>query len=144
MHYLKRHTAVRSDAIASIGFSLGGGLSAQLAGTGAELAAGVIFYGQGPSDAQIAQIRYPLLGHYVEHDPAITPHVAELAQKLTAAGKSFVAHVYAGTEHGFFNESRPIYARDAAELAFTRTITFLDDQFGRAGRATAAPITARA
>jgi carboxymethylenebutenolidase len=134
-YYLKRHTAIDPDAIATVGFSLGGALSAQLATAGLELAAGVIFYGQGPNPAQLEQLRYPLLGHYAEHDPAITPQVAAVQSQLTAAGKEFTAHVYPGTEHGFFNESRPVYSRDAAELAFTRTISFLDAQFARAARA---------
>jgi carboxymethylenebutenolidase len=134
-YYLKRHSAVQPDAIATVGFSLGGGLSAQLAASGIELAAGVIFYGSGPSDVQLSQIRYPLLGHYAENDPAITSHVPALQAKLAAAGKDFVAHVYPGTEHGFFNESRPVYSRPAAELAFTRTISFLDAQFARASQA---------
>jgi carboxymethylenebutenolidase len=130
-HYLKRHATIDPDAIATVGFSLGGGLSAQLAAAGLELAAGVIFYGQGPNPAQLAQIRYPLLGHYAQNDPSITPQAEALQQQLTAAGKEFTAHVYPGTEHGFFNESRPVYARDAAELAFTRTLTFLEAQFAR-------------
>jgi carboxymethylenebutenolidase len=134
-YYLKRHAAVQPDAIATVGFSLGGSLSAQLAASGIELAAGVIFYGQGPSDVQPSLIRYPLLGHYAENDPGITPHVPALQAKLAAAGKEFVAHVYPGTEHGFFNESRPVYSPQAAELAFTRTISFLDAQFARASQA---------
>jgi carboxymethylenebutenolidase len=125
LHYLKQHKSVRANAIASIGFSLGGGLSAQLAAAGAELAAGVIFYGQGPAAERVDAVRYPLLGHYAENDPGITPHVPALQAKLAAAGKSFIAHVYAGTQHGFFSDSRPVYKRDAAELAYARTLEFL-------------------
>jgi carboxymethylenebutenolidase len=126
--FLRRHRAVRSDAVASIGFSLGGGLSAQLASSGAGLAAGVIFYGQGPAPEQAAQLRYPLLGHYAEHDPAITPQVPALAERLRAQGKQLTTFVYLATEHGFFNPARPVYRRDAAELAYERTLQFLSDR----------------
>ncbi|MET0388511.1 MAG: dienelactone hydrolase family protein [Polyangiales bacterium] len=123
--YLKQHPAVRSHAIASIGFSLGGGLSAQLAAAGADLAAGVIFYGQGPAAERASALRYPLLGHYAENDPSITPQVPALQAQLKAAGKHLTAHVYPGTQHGFFSDSRPVYQRDAAELAQSRTLEFL-------------------
>ncbi|MEY4576103.1 MAG: hypothetical protein RL701_806 [Pseudomonadota bacterium] len=128
LQYLKQHRSVRANAIASIGFSLGGGLSAQLAAAGAELAAGVIFYGQGPAAERVEALRYPLLGHYAENDPSITPHVPALQEKLRAAGKRLTAHVYPGTQHGFFSDSRPVYKREAAELAHARTLEFLAAQ----------------
>ena len=131
VQYLKRHALVRPDAIASVGFSLGGGLSAELAASGAGLAAGVIYYGQGPKLDQLGKISHPLLGHYAENDPAITPYVRALHAQLKAAGKRFEAFIYAGTDHGFFSDSRPVYKRDAAELAHTRTLEFLGKQLAR-------------
>ncbi|HEX6243150.1 MAG TPA: dienelactone hydrolase family protein [Polyangiales bacterium] len=123
--FLRRHRAVRSDAVASIGFSQGGGLSAQLSTSDAGLAAGVIFYGSGPALEQAAQVRYPLLGHYAEHDPSITPQAPALAERLRAIGKQFTTFVYFATEHGFFNPARPSFRREAAELAYERTLHFL-------------------
>jgi len=134
LQLLKRHQDVRPDAIASLGFSLGGGLSAQLAAAGEALAAGVIYYGQGPAADRLAAIRYPLLGHYAENDPAITPGVPALQNALRAAGKQFTAHVYPGTQHGFFSDSRPVYQREAAELAHARTLEFLEQHLVRGGR----------
>jgi carboxymethylenebutenolidase len=126
--FLRRHRAVRSEAVASVGFSQGGALSAALATSGAGLAAGVIFYGRGPAPDQATQVRYPLLGHYAEHDPGITPQVPALAERLRALGKQLTTFVYLATEHGFFNPARPVYRRDAAELAYERTLHFLDQQ----------------
>lgn len=127
--FLRRHRAVRPEAVASIGFSLGGGLSAQLSTTaGIGLAAGVIFYGQGPLPEQAASVRYALLGHYAEHDPSITPRVPAWAERLRSHGKQLTTHVYLGTEHGFFNPARPTYRKDAAELAYERTLTFLNER----------------
>lgn len=131
VRYLKQHALVRPDAIASVGFSLGGGLSAEIAASGTELAAGVIYYGRGPKLDQLAKISHPLLGHYAENDPAITPHVRALHAQLKAAGKRYEAFIYAGTEHGFFSESRPVYKRAAAELAHARTLEFLGKQLSR-------------
>lgn len=127
LQFLRHHKAALASALASVGFSLGGGLTAQLAGNGVDLAAGVIFYGQGPSLEQLPKLRFPLLGHYAEDDPAITPQVAALDAQLKAAGKSFINFVYPGTEHGFFNDARPTYRREAAELAYRRTLEFLNE-----------------
>jgi carboxymethylenebutenolidase len=88
----------------------------------------VIFYGQGPSLDQVAQVRYPLLGHYAEHDPTITPHVPALAERLRAQGKQLTTFVYLASEHGFFNPARPAYRKDAAELAYERTLQFLRER----------------
>ena len=43
LSFLRRHGAVRADAVAALGFSRGGGLTARLTTSGAGLAAGVIF-----------------------------------------------------------------------------------------------------
>ena len=131
LQLLERHPSVRADAIASLGFSQGGGLSAQLAAAGAALAAGVIYYGQGPASDRLAAVRYPLLGHYAEDDPSITPGLPALKSAFEAAGKQFSAHVYPGTKHGFFNELRPVYHRASAELAHARTLEFLEQHLGR-------------
>jgi carboxymethylenebutenolidase len=132
--YLKRHAQVIPHAIASVGFSMGGGLSSQFAAKGEDLAAGVIFYGTGPEREQVGNIRYPLQGHYAEHD-AVTAHVEALDEALRAARKSFTYTVYPGTEHGFFNEARPSYDAVSAELAFRRTLSFLGEQLALTLRA---------
>ncbi|HTB76424.1 MAG TPA: dienelactone hydrolase family protein [Polyangiaceae bacterium] len=129
--HLKRHPEVRPEAIASIGFSLGGGLSAQLAASGADLAAGIIFYGSAPPVDQLRGVRYPLQGHYADHDAAITPNVPAFEAALRAAGKSFSAFVYPGTEHGFFNETRSAFHAPSADLALLRSLAFLREHLGR-------------
>ncbi|MEY4514133.1 MAG: hypothetical protein RLZZ450_6255 [Pseudomonadota bacterium] len=133
--YLKRHAQVLPHAIASVGFSLGGTLSAQLAAAGADLAAGVIFYGTGPVLSAIANVRYPLQGHYAEHDP-VTAQVGALDAALHDARKSFSHYVYPGTGHGFFNDSRPSYEPGSATLAFQRVLKFLGEHLAVAEKPT--------
>ncbi len=123
--WLQAQEDVKRDAIAALGFSVGGGLTAKLAASGADLAAGIIFYGGGPNPDSAARVRVPLQGHYAEHDPPVTPRVAGVAAALKAAGCAFTPYLYPGTEHGFFNETRPSYARAAAELAWSRSVEFL-------------------
>jgi carboxymethylenebutenolidase len=136
--HLKGLPDARPDAIASIGFSLGGGLSAQIAASGADLAAGIIFYGAPLPAERVRAVRYPLQGHYAERDAAITPHVAAFEAALKDAGKSFSAFVYPGTEHGFFNETRPVFHAPSADLALLRSLSFLREHLGRASGTRAA------
>ncbi len=41
--------------------------------------------------------------------------------------KSFEMKVYKGAQHAFFNETRPVYDRAAAEDAWARTISFFKE-----------------
>jgi len=43
---------------------------------------------------------------------------------LKAAGASYQAHTYPGTQHGFHNNSTPRYNEAAAKLAWDRTVAF--------------------
>src|ERR1700709_980204 len=58
--WLKAQAQVRRVAIAGMGFSVGGGLTAKLASTGAELAAGIRFFAKGPAPRLAAPGRVPL------------------------------------------------------------------------------------
>jgi carboxymethylenebutenolidase len=129
--FLQRHGDVRADAIGAIGFSLGGGLTAQLAAAGERLAAGVIFYGSAPEASELTNVNSPLQGHYAQKDLPITANLRAFAGALKAAGKEFVSFVYEGTEHGFFNELRPTYDKGAAQLSFDRTLAFFRQHLSR-------------
>jgi carboxymethylenebutenolidase len=120
---------VRADGrctgrVGSVGFCMGGGLSAQLACAEPELAAAVIFYGASPERADLAGLACPVLGFYGGEDPRITATVPELATAMEAAGKRYEWHIYAGAPHAFFNDSRRSYNADAARDAWARLLRF--------------------
>jgi carboxymethylenebutenolidase len=142
--YLQSQRGVRSDAVGSLGFSLGGALTAQLAAAGESLAAAVIFYGAPPTTSHFGDIRCPLQGHYAEKDPAITPRVPAFSAALKQAGKPFAPFVYQRTEHGFFNDLRPVYDAGAAQLALDRTQTFFARHLSRPSHASAGDVRALA
>ncbi|XXX77264.1 dienelactone hydrolase family protein [Sorangium sp. So ce134] len=121
---------VRPGGIAAVGFSLGGGLVGQLAVGGVELAAGAVFYGQAPPLDRVKGARFPLQVHYAEEDPAITPRSREVQEAFRAAGRELISFVYPGTRHGFFNETRPVYHADAAQLSWRRLREFLAERVG--------------
>ena len=120
----KEHEAVRGQKLGTVGFCLGGTLSGALATKCRELAAAVVFYGNPMADEDLDAIACPILGHYAENDPRITPGIPALAEKLKAKGKSFEHHIYPKTHHAFFNDNRPSYNVSSARLAFARTLQF--------------------
>lgn len=123
--YLRgQQPATRGQPIGSVGFCLGGGLSARLAAADPELRAAVIFYGASPPEELVAQINAPLLGLYGEQDPKINAGIPALAAAADKYGKRFEHHVYRGAQHAFFNNYRPSYNLAAARDSFVRVLAF--------------------
>lgn len=119
--------ATRGQKTGSVGFCMGGALSAQLATRDHALSAAAIFYGNAPADDLIPGIACPVIGFYGELDPRITDAVPGFAEKMEQAGKSFSSHVYTGAHHAFFNDTRRSYHAGAARDAFARVLTFFND-----------------
>lgn len=116
------------------GFCMGGALTLLSAANVPEADASVAWYGFPPLEyLDASKIKAPLLGHYALEDqffPIAT--VDQLEKKLRAASVSFEFHRYRA-KHAFANEEAnerklpPLeYNPQAAELAWTRTMEFLD------------------
>ena len=117
----------RGQMIGSVGFCLGGTLSALLACREPELGAAVIFYGGPPASDEIAKIRCPVLGFYGGKDHRVTSQVPAFVEAMAAAGKRLDHVIYPEAGHAFFNDSRPSYDIAAARDAFARTLIFFRD-----------------
>jgi carboxymethylenebutenolidase len=107
-----------------VGFCYGGGIANFLATQLPDLAAAVPFYGGQPPAADAAKIRSPLLLHYAGSDERINAGWPAYEAALKAAGVPYEAHVYAGTQHGFNNDTTPRFDAAAARLAWSRTLGF--------------------
>jgi len=123
--YLKSRNDVDASRIASIGFCMGGGLSARLATLSKDLWKCIIFYGENPPLDQVPNITASILGIYGGEDLRITEHVPEFEQALKEAGKTCEMHIYPGAQHAFFNDTRPMYKEDAAKDAWGKVLAFL-------------------
>jgi carboxymethylenebutenolidase len=109
-----------------VGFCYGGGIANWLATQWPELGAAVPFYGGQPPRDEVARIKAPLLLHYAANDERITGGWPAFEAALKAAGASHEAFVYAGTQHGFNNDTTPRYDAAAAKLAWERTLAFFN------------------
>jgi carboxymethylenebutenolidase len=109
----------------SLGFCMGGGLSAQLACLDPGLAGAVLFYGGAPERAQLAAIACPVLGFYGEADARVNAGLPAFEQGMREEGKRLEAHVLAGAGHAFLNDTRPSFHAGAARQAWARLLGFL-------------------
>jgi carboxymethylenebutenolidase len=126
--YLKSHE-LSTGKLGATGFCWGGGMVNNLAvAMGADLAAGVPFYGAAPAAADAAKIKTPLLIQYAGTDERINAMWPEFEAALKAARVNYQMHMYEGTQHGFHNNSTPRYNEAAANLAWERTIAFFKRQ----------------
>jgi carboxymethylenebutenolidase len=108
-----------------IGFCYGGGMSNYLATQLPELGAAVPFYGPAPDLEDVPNIKAPLLIHFAEKDDRVNAGWPPYEEALKAADKQYTAYTYPGTQHGFNNDTTPRYDKDAAKLAWDRSIAFL-------------------
>jgi carboxymethylenebutenolidase len=128
--YVKAHR-LSTGKLGATGFCWGGGTTNFLAVTlGADLHAGVPFYGAAPAAADVAKMRAPMLIHYAENDERINAMWPDYEAALKAHGVSYQMYSYADTRHGFHNNSTPRYNEAAANLAWERTIAFFKENLG--------------
>lgn len=122
--YLKTH-ALSTGNLGVTGFCWGGGTTNFLAATlGADMQAGVPYYGAAAETASVPSIKAPLMVQYAETDERINAMWPAYEAALTAAGVKYEMFIYPGTQHGFHNNSTPRYNEAAAKLSWERTIAF--------------------
>lgn len=127
--YLYGRQDVDRDHIGSIGWSMGGGLSLQLAIHQPRLAACVVNYGVLPTDPNdIQQIFAPVLGNFGADDRGITPdEVHDFEKTMREMKRRIDVKIYDGAGHGFENSMNTnAYRPEATADTWTRTIAFLN------------------
>ena len=117
--------ALSTKKLGVVGFCWGGGVVNWLATQlGADLQAGVPFYGPAADTASVPKIKAPLLIQLAESDPRVNESYPAFEEALKKAGVRYELHFYPGTQHGFHNNSTPRYNEGAAKLAWERTLAF--------------------
>lgn len=122
--YLKAH-AMSSGKLGVTGFCWGGGTTNWLATQlGADMHAGVPYYGAAAATDAVPKIKAPLLVQLAENDKRINDMYPAYEEALKAAKVPYEIHIYPGTQHGFHNNSTPRYQPEAAKLSWDRTVAF--------------------
>lgn len=128
--FLASHQKV-NGRVGAVGFCWGGGQVNALAAADPELGAGVAYYGRQVDAAQVPGIQAPLMLHYAGNDERINAGIDAYKAALEQNGKDFVIHIYDGAQHAFNNDtSEARYNKEAADLAWTRTIGFFKEKLG--------------
>ena len=113
--------------IGAVGFCWGGGAVNMLAVNDPLLSAVVPYYGGIPKPEQLAMIKAPMLANYA--DPALDTKLGEqlpgFEAEMKKGNKTFTLYTYPGAGHGFNDDSAPRYHKEASDLAWSRTLTFL-------------------
>ena len=115
-----------SGKIGVVGFCYGGGMAHVLSVRMPELNAAVPFYGNHPAAEDAAKVKAPLLIHFAAVDERINASWPAYEAALKAAGTRYTAYQYAGTQHGFNNDTTPRFDAAAAKLAWERTLAFFN------------------
>lgn len=125
---LARLPQVSGKGLGTLGFSFGGGWAVWLAAQKPEVRAVVNFYSAGWGD--FTKSKASFMGHFAETDPYEPKEgIEELERDLKAAGRPTQFYTYPGTGHWFFENDRPdAYDPRAAQLAWDRTIAFLNEE----------------
>jgi carboxymethylenebutenolidase len=111
------------------GFCMGGGLTLMVACQRPDaVAAAAPFYGGMRPDTPIDwnNMSAVVEGHYAENDRgnAAPDAIKQTEAELLGLGKNATFHVYPGTHHAFFNDTRPdVYDAEASATAWARTVT---------------------
>lgn len=122
--FLKGHE-LSNGKLGATGFCYGGGVVNRLVvSMGADLDAGVPFYGQAAVTKEVGKIQASLMIHYAENDPRINALREEYRKALEENKKKFVMYTYESTRHGFHNNSTPRYNEKQAKIAWERTMSF--------------------
>ncbi len=133
--FIRAH-AESDGNVGSVGFCFGGGVANRMAAARADLKAVVVYYGlQIPAD-EVPAIRATLLLHYAELDQRVNAGIAAYEAALKANGKKYTIYMYPGVNHAFNNDTGGArYNKEAADLAWARTLTFFKEQLGAPPRA---------
>jgi carboxymethylenebutenolidase len=126
-YFLKSHQDCNGK-VGVVGFCFGGGIANSMAVTIADLSAAVPFYGAQPAAEDVPKIHAPLLLHYAGLDTHVNEGWPAYEAALKANGKVYTAYIYPNVNHGFHNNTTPRYDKDAADLAWKRTIDFFNEK----------------
>jgi len=126
-NYLKSHKNC-TGKVGVVGFCFGGWISNMMAVKVPTLSAAVPYYGGQPSSEETPNINAPLMLHFASLDKRVNAGWPDFETSLKENNKEYEAYVYPEVNHGFHNNTTPRYDKEAAELSWSRTISFFKEK----------------
>lgn len=125
--YLKTHPR-SSGMVGCTGFCWGGAMTNQVAVNAPDLNAAVPYYGSTPAPEDVPKIKAAVMAHYAGNDERINAGIPAFEEALKKAGIEYQIFIYEGTEHAFNNDTGTRYNKEAAGLAWGRTVGFFREK----------------
>jgi carboxymethylenebutenolidase len=122
---LRAQPEIRKGPLSLIGFSMGAVWSLALADEFPnDIGKVVLFYGVGETD--FTRVKADILGHFSDSDEwEPLDGIRAMEEDMHSAGLEPVFHIYPMVQHWFFEQDRPEFDLQAAEVAWKRTLEFL-------------------
>ncbi len=129
VQYLKTHPR-STGKVGCTGFCWGGAMTNQVAVNSPDLNASAPYYGTTPAPEDVPKIKASVMAHYAGNDERINAGIPAFEEALKQAGIEYQIFIYEGTEHAFNNDTGTRYNKEAADLAWGRTIQFFKEELG--------------
>jgi carboxymethylenebutenolidase len=128
VQYLKTNP-MSTGKVGVVGFCWGGAMANQVAVNSPDVSAVVPYYGRPPAPEDVPRIKAALLLHYAGLDEGINNGIPAYVAALKKASIDYRLYMYEGAQHAFNNDTNHArYNKEAAELAWKRTIAFLNEK----------------
>jgi len=126
--FLKTHPG-STGKVGVVGFCWGGAMANQVAVSSPDVIAAVPYYGRQPAPEDVPKIKSSLLLHYAGNDEGVNKGIASYEAALKNSNVDYKVYMYEGAQHAFNNDTTPArYNKEAAQLAWQRTIAFLKEK----------------
>ena len=128
VRYLKTYP-LSTGKIGVVGFCWGGAMANQIAVHSPDVLAVVAYYGRQPAPEDVPKIKASLLLHYAGLDERTNKGIPAYEEALKKASIDYKMYMYEGAQHAFNNDTDAArYNKEAAQLAWKRTISFLKEK----------------
>ena len=121
-----QNARARHDKVATLGFSLGGGLSLAAATRPDPPDSAVAYCAEPPKPHGFEDVSTPILAIFAEKDELVNHKVPAFVEAAMKHGIDLTLKTFPNTRHDFFNETKvDRYDRKAAGQAWNLTAWFL-------------------
>jgi carboxymethylenebutenolidase len=115
--------------IGCVGYCYGGRTTFAYATKQPELDAAVVYYGDSPETATLANVTCPVQGHYGGNDERVNATIPDAEAEMKKLGKVYDVNIYEGAGHGFLRQQSGQEGANlkASKEAWAKTVAFFKE-----------------